>query len=216
MKILENLRIASRALIPLFICFVLAAIGVGFVIADLDTHAVLADSDEFVQHANALMMRVQTDYEFEQRSLGSVLNNASIATRQAAIFAVEEREQLRKTGLDSDKTVKATRIVIDRAGLLLDHADKQLTGKDGALEQATASLRSLNVDLAALKPSIDRMPQLMDKTTGIAGNLDSSTADIATEIHRFVYPPPRKWYQKYVEDPLKMGLRIITISLGHL
>jgi hypothetical protein len=41
-----------------------------------------------------------------------------------------------------------------------------------------------------------------------------SWADVAHEVHQLVYPPPRKWYQKYIVDPMKIAAHLITISIS--
>ena len=64
-------------------------------------------------------------------------------------------------------------------------------------------------DLKALEPAIQQ-------GTAIASNLNGATADVAQEIHKFVYPPPRKWWQRWVTDPAKVAAHLITIPLGHL
>ena len=104
------------------------------------------------------------------------------SAREAHSFATEERAQLAKTGVDSDKTVKALRVVIDRTGLTMRHLDEALLRDDPVLNS------------------------LLRHSDDIAVNVSQGTADVQHEIHKLVYPPPRKWWQKWITDPVKIGI----------
>jgi hypothetical protein len=68
-------------------------------------------------------------------------------------------------------------------------------------------------DLAQLEPAIRQVTPLLERTTDIAVNVSNATADVEHEIHKFVYPPPRKWYQKWLLDPLKTAAHLVTIPV---
>ncbi len=74
--------------------------------------------------------------------------------------ATEQRNYWQKTSADSDKTVKALRIAVDRASLLLDHTDKNLNG--------------------ALLPDVDREFGFTAQSAQMAFDSVGKTADAAT------------------------------------
>lgn len=87
-----------------------------------------------------------------------------------------------------------------------------------AAVQATTSsvipvMEQTRANLATLQPAIVEVNALLKNTTSTMSHVDGATADIQTEIHKFVYPPPRPWYDKYIVDPIKLGARMLTIPL---
>ena len=106
----------------------------------------------------------------------------------------------------------------------LEHVDALVVNFDSTQRQAgtaiTATSASLvpviqqtHDDLKELQPAIAQMQPLLLRLTDTAANVSNATADVEHEIHKLVYPPPRKWYQKYFLDPLKTAAHLITIPV---
>jgi hypothetical protein len=117
---------------------------------------------------------------------------------------------------------------VNRATLsTLQHVDGLVVNVDASQKQAASSIAQTSaelepvmeqaeLDLRELRPAIRQITPLLMESTDIAANLSNTTADVQHEIHKLVYPPPRKWWQRYFLDPLKTAAHLITIPLGHL
>ncbi len=86
-----------------------------------DAHNVLLASEKTMADVDAAVKVQSMNLAADEAHLDSVLDQVGKA-------AAEQRAYWQKTSADSDKTVKALRLTVDRASLLLDHADKQLNG----------------------------------------------------------------------------------------
>jgi hypothetical protein len=106
----------------------------------------------------------------------------------------------------------------------LQHVDALVQSFDVTQKQAGASISQTSAalvpvieqtrkDLAQLEPAIRQVEPLLMRTTDIAVNVSNATADVEHEIHKLVYPPPRKWYEKYFLDPLRTAAHLVTIPI---
>ena len=107
----------------------------------------------------------------------------------------------------------------------LQHVDGLVVSFDASQKQASRAIQDTSAallpvmdqtrrDLAALEPAIGQMTPLLQQSTEIAGNLNKTTADVEAEVHKLVFPPPRKWWQKWFLDPLKTAAHLITIPIS--
>ena len=114
--------------------------------------------------------------------------------------------------------------LIPSAVKMLADIDADLASFDATQKQAGASIAQTGAalapviaqsaqDLAELQPVIRQIAPLLQQSTAVAANLNAGTADVAHEIHKLVYPPPRKWYQKYFLDPLRTAAHLLTIPI---
>lgn len=224
MKALEVLRRAGWALLPMFLCFLLAVLGAGMVVVSLDTHQLITDADRSAQHVDALLTRAELDYRGDQQSLAATLDSAAIASRQAALFALEEREQLRRTAEDSDKTVKATRVVIDRAGLLLRHADEQLSSEGGFLPSAqqnfadamqafAAASKQMETELA--DPHVAELSANLAETSGNLARTTASGAHVA-KYYEDKLTKPASLAKTIAKGALDIGSKLGSVLAGFL
>jgi hypothetical protein len=146
-----------------------------------------------------------TDIDRTVQIAGGVLN----ITRQ---IERDNRTDLQASNTQTLSTLKH----VDGLVVSFDASQKQAAQ---SIEQTTAALIPVmwqtQRDLAALEPSIQQSTPLLAQATAVTSNANKITADMATEIHKFVYPPPRKWYQKYIFDPVKTMIHLITIPIGH-
>jgi methyl-accepting chemotaxis protein len=96
----------------------------------------------------------------------------------------------------------------------LSHVDAFVLSLDASQKQAAASIQQTSQALAPvieqtsrdihdLEPAIQQLTPLLQQFTATASNLNNTTADVQHEVHKLVYPPPRKWWQKWFTDPLK-------------
>lgn len=85
--------------------------------------------------------------------------------------------------------------------------DMQIVGNGDQLQDTIARLGDSADGITGAAKTLDtqlsdpQIPQLIGHFNTISGNLADTTGDVQHEIHKFVYPPPRKWWQKYITDP---------------
>jgi len=108
-----------RFLLQIAAALALVIIGGSVAVLSRDAHRLLVHADATMQHVDAVAGEAQKQLQAD---------DAQIATLLASIDAAanEQRAYWQKTSADSDKTVKALRLTVDRAALLLKHTDEQL------------------------------------------------------------------------------------------
>jgi 50S ribosomal subunit-associated GTPase HflX len=92
------------------------------------------------------------------------------------------------------------------------NVNQTLTGVQSTVASVTPVMVQTQKDLADLEPVIAQTQALMVQATDTTTNISKTTADIATEIHKYVYPPPQKWYQK-IWGPIKLGIHMLTVPI---
>lgn len=137
-----------------------------------ETQQTLRDIDESVKVQNISLVQ-------DEMNLDAVLESLDSA-------ASEQRTYWQKTSADSDKTVKALRLAVDRASLLLDHTDKQLNGVvlPDADRELTATAQSAQMTIDSLGHTSDALAfQLNDVDIGpTLANIDESSARLANTM----------------------------------
>jgi hypothetical protein len=142
--------------------------------------------------------------------LNETIRTANDTINQARDIERDNRKEIR--------TIDAHTLAV------IEHMDQVTQDFDATQKQAGDSIaetsaalvpviRQAHDDLADLQPTIKQLLPLAQQTTAIAANVNSSTADIQHEIHALVYPPPRKWYQKYFLDPVRIVAKMVTIPV---
>lgn len=101
--------------------FALLCLGVSTAILAIDAH-------HFALAAQQTLKDIDDEAKVQGASLAANEQHLDLVLDQLNSAAAEQRTYWQKTSADSDKTVKALRIAVDRASLLLDHTDKQLNG----------------------------------------------------------------------------------------
>jgi hypothetical protein len=117
-----------RSLLQAAAVLALITLGVSTAILARDTHRIALDADKTLRDVDAAVVAERQDLEASGLQLSAVIAHADATISQLDAAAIEQRAYWQKTSADSDKTVKALRIAVDRASLLLDHTDKQLNG----------------------------------------------------------------------------------------
>ncbi len=196
-----------RVLLQSAAVFALLCLSVCMIILAHDAHRLALDTDKAVRDLEATLQAQGANLSADEMHLDLVLDHLDGTISQLHQAAVEERTYWLKTSADSDKTVKALRLAVDRASLLLDHTDKQLNGAllpdiDRELQltsqSAQMSIASLGQasDILALQlndPAISQVAEhLNDASKSVAAtadHLDKATADIERDVHRLTKPP---------------------------
>ena len=186
--------------------FALAAIGAfaveGFLLAS-DARALIQQvrDQKILQHADGAV----TDLGRAAREAGGVLDTTRDIER-------DNRKDIKAVNLQTLVTLSH----VDALVLSFDASQKQAAA---AIEQTSAALvpvmQQTQQNLRALQPAINQVAPLLQRSTDIAVNLSNATADVEHEIHKLVYPPPRKWWQKYFLDPLRVAAHLVTIPVTH-
>jgi hypothetical protein len=165
-----------KALLQLAATLALLTVAVGVAVISFDTHRFMVHADSTVQHLDAVATEANRQLQADDAQIATLLASVDDA-------ANEQRAYWQKTSADSDKTVKALRIAVDRASLLLDHTDKQLNGSllpdaDRHLNltatAAQGALSSLDHASSALAFQVDQL----DLGPALA-NFDESSARLA-------------------------------------
>lgn len=110
-----------KAVLEVAAIFALLTLGVSTIVLTRDTHRIALDADATLRDIDTITKAQSLNLSQDEIHLGLVLDQVNQA-------AAEQRAYWQKTSADSDKTVKALRLTVDRAALLLDHTDKQLNG----------------------------------------------------------------------------------------
>jgi hypothetical protein len=192
--------------------------------------ALLRETQIAVAHADQMIL---TSTKVVDRSQ-TIVNNAIDAVAVMNLASRQSAEYYTRLILQANDIERDTRIVLahlDRKTLPdvdtivedSDHALKaltldahdELTAMQGATEAVHSATDSLTLDFDGLHDRIDdpRIDSILGNVQSTTFELAGTTADIHTEIHKFVYPPPRKWYEKFILDPLKLGAKMLTIPL---
>jgi hypothetical protein len=175
----------------------------------VNVEAAAAHLDAVVRHVDEEIATAGMDYGETVRSVHAILQSAQTTADQAELLMIEQRAQLKKTSADSDKSVKALRVVLDRAGLLFKHTDEQLNQQSlpAITIAAQASMKSIGDNAAAIGDSARALTAIMnDPRTGsilanfdsasghfnvIAGNFETMSNDMKPAVHRLAAPPSK-------------------------
>jgi hypothetical protein len=190
----------------------LLAVGAGTAVVVYDLHGLIADA--------------RGEWREQKTRVEAVIGSAQEAARTAALFAAEQRAQIRKTGADSDKTVHATRLVIDEAGQFFRHADQQINNsllpdfdREVVATSHAAQFSFLSVthagDALTLQLNDPAIAETLDAFNQAARNLSAATASgadvLAHADHTAAY------YDKKLTTPLgfwKMFLKTLVPIAG--
>jgi uncharacterized protein (DUF3084 family) len=168
-------------------------------------------------------------------SLKAITVTTNDSLRAIAKDADDVRVMLNAAGFQAEETLHHTDEILE---VERSAQKQQLAKTQQALDQLTLTLQHLDRSTAdALQPVGPLLQQTQDtlaKTGGLenqlqqnlvlmqpaiqnvnrlTANLDQTSADIEHEVHKLVYPPPRKWYQKYLLDPAKTAAHLISIPV---
>jgi hypothetical protein len=106
----------------------LLVLAVGAALVFIDAHHLLVHANQTLVNLDAESLSLHADIAAEVAHVDAIVSSAQAASDQMRLAAAEQRAYWQKTSADSDKTVKALRLTVDRAALLLKHTDEQLNG----------------------------------------------------------------------------------------
>jgi hypothetical protein len=207
-----------KTVLQLAAVLALVTFSVGTALLSHDLRRLVRDSDAAVLHADAAVSHFSSSIEGEKAELDSILKSAELA-------ASEQRAYWQKTSADSDKTVKALRLVVDRAGLLMKHTDEQLNSS--LLPDIDRELVSTS---RAAQTSITSVGQVADTLTlklndlpmsDIAAHLDEATLHIEGTALALQHTSESgehvaKYYEKKLTTPASFAQRLAmgALSIG--
>ena len=110
-----------RSLLQLAAVLALASLGISTAVLARDAHRISLETEKTLRDVDAAVVAERQDLAASDLQLNAVLLHLDGTISQLNAAASEQRAYWQKTSADSDKTVKALRIAVDRASLLLDH-----------------------------------------------------------------------------------------------
>ncbi len=199
---LLKITLAVSAIAATFAFAAIGAFGVQAFLLVREARSALRDNQKILDHADGVI----TDLGRTVKIAGGVLN--------------ETRDIERDNRADIAKMNSRTLTTLGHVDNLVQSFDRTQKSAGLAIEQTTAALvpviQQTQKDVADLEPAIQQVTPLLMRSTDIAVNLSNATADVQHEIHKLVYPPPRKWWQKWITDPAKDLIQMfkLTHSVG--
>lgn len=168
-----------RAILETVAIFALLALAGCTILLAHDAHLIFQASEKTMTDIDAAVKVQSINLAADEAHLDSVLDQVEKA-------ATEQRAYWQKTSVDSDKTVKALRLTVDRASLLLDHADKQLNGVllpdvDRQFNLTAESAQSTFASLGHASDALSFQVNQLDLGPMFA-NLDESSARLANSM----------------------------------
>lgn len=160
-----------RSLLQLAAVFALLCLGVSTAVLSYDVHLLARDADR-------TMRTIDDDVSVQSLNLAQDELQLKLVLDQVGAAATEQRAYWQKTSADSDKTVKALRLTVDRAALLLDHTDKQLnlTLLPDADRQLNLTAEAAQTSVASIGHAGDALAFQLDNLQPILANVDRSSA----------------------------------------
>ena len=171
-----------KALLQIAATLALIAIGGGVAVLSRDAHRLLVDADVAVRHVNAVTGVAQQEFEQDRIAIAPLIASLDGTVAQVNLAAQEQRAYWQKTSADSDKTVKALRLTVDRAGLLLKHTDEQLNGSllPDFDRQLSLTSESAQASFSSITHAGDALTFQIDDLQPIFANLGAASANVAS------------------------------------
>jgi hypothetical protein len=223
----------------ILILLILAGLAVGIPVLVGAGYRTLGRIDTAVADADTLILQEKKDAHDTAQDLDAALLQIETTTNEVRTAAESQEDYWDKTSqqtaelmghlnhnLNDPETGMVHNFNHAVMALTLDTHDllnqaESTTEKVGVaanatLDAGTAVLEGvrLRVNDPRIDESFTQIPLLLTQSAGIANNINQTTADLSHEVHKLVYPPPRKWYQKFITDPLKVASHVLTWSLN--
>jgi hypothetical protein len=106
----------------------LLSLGVCVAVLTRDAHRFITEAELSLFQAQHVLGQAESEWQDEKADVHSIVASAQTATSQAALFATEQRAQLRKTSRDSDNQVRALGLVTRNAEKFFYNLDQQVNG----------------------------------------------------------------------------------------
>ena len=223
-----------KVLLQAAAAFALLSFGVSAAVLSYDLHHIAQHADAAVSTFDAQIRLQSLNLAQDEMHLDAVLDEVEKA-------ATEQRAYWQKTSADSDKTVKALRLTVDRASLLLDHTDKQLNGAvlpdvdrqvNLTAEAAQSSLASLDHAGDALafqlqelniEPTMQNLNASSTRLEAIMANLQDASlhannilasGDRTAAYYEKKLTTPASFTRRLAEGLLDVGAKVGSIFAG--
>jgi len=208
----------------------LVAVTGGAVVITRDAHRLSLDADKTLRDLDGVLVTQSANLAQDEQHVDVALAHLDTTIEQLNQAAIEQRAYWNKTSADSDKTVKAMRLTIDRAALLLDHTDVQLNSslfpdldRNLSLTAQSAQMGMASIGHAgdALTfqlddPAIADLAKNLDATSGqlqqTSEHMAATTADIEQAVHRMTRPP--SLLKRIGESILDVGAKLGSMAAG--
>ena len=224
-----------RSLLQVVAVLALLCLGVSTAILARDVHRIALDADKTLRDIDTEVKAQSMNLSADEAQIALVLEHVDAA-------AIEQRAYWQKTSADSDKTVKALRLTVDRAALLLDHTDKQLNGvllpdadrqlnltaasaqgALGSLDHAGSALAfqvdqlDLGPTLANLDESSVRLANTMGYLQSASGHADNilGSGERTAKYYEKKLTTPATFARKLTDFVLQSGSEARILFVGH-
>lgn len=223
-----------KSFLQLAAVFALLSLGVSTAVLSFDGHRMARSMDKTLCDLDETIKTQNVNLASDELHLDLVIDHLDGTVTQLNSAAAEQRAYWQKTSADSDKTVKALRLVVDRAGLLLKHTDEQLNASLLPDFDREVKLTSLSAqtsigsighasDVLTLRlndPSISQAAAHLNDASANAAeasrsvaegtaHLEKATADIEQAVHRLTRPPS-------LAKRIGLGLLDVGAKLGSI
>jgi hypothetical protein len=159
-----------RSLLQLAAVLALLCLSVGTAVLSYDVHLLARDADKTLRTIDDDVRVQSLNLAQDELQLNLVLGHVDAA-------AQEQRAYWQKTSADSDKTVKALRIAVDRAALLMKHADEsQILLTADADRQLNLTAEAAQSSIASIGHATDALTFEINDLQPILANMDRSSA----------------------------------------
>lgn len=221
-----------RSLLQLAAAFALAALGVSTAVLARDAHRISLDADKTLRDVDAAVISERQDLLTSELELNTVLLHLDGTISQLDTATQEQRAYWQKTSADSDKTVKALRLTVDRASLLLDHTDKQLNGvllpdfdRQLSLTSDSAQLAfgsithagdALTFDINDLQPVFANLQETSAQFASASGHADKilGSGERTAKYYEVKLTTPATFAHKLAMGVLDVGSKAGNIMAG--
>jgi chromosome segregation ATPase len=182
-----------------------------------------SDTKQIAQSVQQTAVQIQTTTKDVDEYMTATLNSVQGVSETAAstLNDIDNTIQNEQASIKAanQATVKAMQD-LDTLVVNADASQKQviasvqatLTAVQKTTESVLPVMDQTHKDLAALEPAINQIQPLLQQSTDTMTHVSQATADISTEIHKYVYPQPQKWYQK-LWGVTKLGMHMLTYPL---
>ena len=118
-----------RTLLQSAAVLLLLVLSGGTAVVVYGVHNVLGRAQASLTHVDVVIQKAEKEWQYEAPQVHSIVARTADAASEAALFASEQRAQLRKTSADSDEQVRNLGLVTRNAETFFYHLDQNLNGK---------------------------------------------------------------------------------------
>ena len=217
MTILERVLYAVKLGALGSVMFLFICLGIAILRISSDVNKISTSTQQTLAQVQASLQGIQKDVDNIQVMANATLFQAEEVLHHSDILIATEnqaqKQQLARVNGVLDQLQVTVKNVDDSQKVITASATKALDTLPGVTKQLQATLVSTQANLDDLQVTVKQSQVLMKNSSDTMEHVSGITADMQTEVHKFVYPPPSPWYQRYVLGPIKLGIRMVTIPI---